>query len=101
MSLNSSSLESPPYLAFAKGLPVVMGLILVAAAVFQKTGTSDVQSWPSSSEGDEADPYEKMQAEHMDDMDNEEADIEDMENGDEGLTRPAYSDPSYPSCLVR
>ncbi|CAI7872576.1 unnamed protein product [Closterium sp. NIES-53] len=75
-------------------VPVVMGLILVAAAVFQKTGTSDVQSWPSSSEGDEADPYEKMQAEHMDDMDNEEADIEDLENGEEGLTRPAYSDPS-------
>ncbi|CAI5524561.1 unnamed protein product [Closterium sp. NIES-64] len=81
-------------------VPVVMGLILVAAAVFQKTGTSDVQSWPSSSEGDEADPYEKMQAEHMDDMDNEEADIEDLENGEEGLTRPAYSDP-YPRCVTR
>lgn len=28
-------------------IPVVMGLVLVVVAVCQKTGTSDVESWPS------------------------------------------------------
>lgn len=36
-------------------VPVVMGLVLVIVAVWQKTGTSDVQSWPSDDEEQQLD----------------------------------------------
>lgn len=75
-------------------VPVLMGLILVAAAVYQKTGTSDVQSWPSSTEDDDVDPYEQMQAEQMAAADDEDAVLDEMEYGEDGLTRPAHADNS-------
>lgn len=36
-------------------VPVVMGLVLVFVAVCQKTGTSDVESWPSEGEEQQLD----------------------------------------------
>jgi len=45
-------------------LPVIMGLILVIAAVLQKTGTSDVLSWASSGSSGDSDPYQELQVEH-------------------------------------
>lgn len=54
-------------------LPVVMGLVLVFLAVCQKTGTSDVESWPSEGEDQEMGPgyVEKPSEEYEYEIDTE------------------------------
>ena len=90
-------------------VPVVMGIVLVVAAIWHKTGTSDVLSWPSSGQsedGEEGDPYEEYDEDNGTEQFEEASEFEDLEHGDEELTRPAsghrpMSPPTTPSPTCR